>query len=680
MKASIAGRVSHTNLPKAKALLPVFEAVVNAFQAIEEPDAGPGPHEIQIVAERQGNLDDGKPGPIESFVVTDTGVGFTDANYDSFNTVDSLYKAPRGGKGLGRFLWLKAFDRVEIDSHYRVSGGGMLRRTFTFVASDEDRPCKIVPSNRSTPLTTVRLIACRPPYRGECPRSLEIIAQRMIGHFLPFFLDPFGPTLMLSDAFQQIDLRAYYRDNFEAIASRRAFVVAGQSFTLNGFRLQSSIVDHHELVYGANYREVMSERLSRFLRSLRNKLHDAVQGQFVYLGFIQSPFLDAKVNSERTDFSIPKEPPTERIEVGNESSIAIRDLLADEIDLKSIREAALMAVKEDLKPYLDELNTTKEAALKSYIAEEAPQYRVLLRHQSEFIDQIPPDASKDEMEMALHRHLYERQVELKKEGRRILEEVDTAPDSDDFYRRFDQYVSDANEIGKTALAQYVVHRRVIVELLDKALSRDSETGRYGLEKTVHSLVFPMRTTSDDVPLEQQNLWIIDERLTFHSFLSSDKPLNALATVDSDSESRPDILIFNRALAFSEDSQPLTSLVVIEFKQPMRKAYTDEDPVTQVYRMVRDIRSGQFKDSKGQLIRTLTENVPAYCYIICDLTVVLETRLQDMSALRTPDNLGYYGYNPTLNAYYEIISYTKLLRDAKKRNRILFDKLNLPVIQ
>jgi hypothetical protein len=107
MKASIAGRVSHTNLPKAKALLPVFEAVVNAFQAIEESGAGPGPHEIQIVAERQGNLDDGKPGPIESFVISDTGVGFTDANYDSFNTVDSLYKAPRGGKRLGRFLSLQ---------------------------------------------------------------------------------------------------------------------------------------------------------------------------------------------------------------------------------------------------------------------------------------------------------------------------------------------------------------------------------------------------------------------------------------------------------------------------------------------------------------------------------------------------------------------------------------------
>ncbi len=49
----------------------------------------------------------------------------------------------------------------------------------------------------------------------------------------------------------------------------------------------------------------------------------------------------------------------------------------------------------------------------------------------------------------------------------------------------------------------------------------------------------------------------------------------------------------------------------------------------------------------------------------------------MGAHRTPDNLGYYGFNETLNAYYEVISYTKLLSDAQKRNRVLFDKLNLP---
>ena len=42
-------------------------------------------------------------------------------------------------------------------------------------------------------------------------------------------------------------------------------------------------------------------------------------------------------------------------------------------------------------------------------------------------------------------------------------------------------------------------------------------------------------------------------------------------------------------------------------------------------------------------------------------------MQNMGGRRTPDNLGYYGYNETLNAYYEVISYAKLLADAKKRN-------------
>jgi len=31
---------------------------------------------------------------------------------------------------------------------------------------------------------------------------------------------------------------------------------------------------------------------------------------------------------------------------------------------------------------------------------------------------------------------------------------------------------------------------------------------------------------------------------------------------------------------------------------------------------------------------------------------------------------------THKVYYEVIDYTKMLQDAKKRNRIFFDKLNL----
>jgi hypothetical protein len=676
MKASIHGRVSHTNLPKGKALLPLFEAVVNSHQAIEE--AGGERHSIRIVAERQGNLDDDKPGPIEAFTITDTGIGFTAANFESFNTVDSLYKATFGGKGLGRFLWLRAFERVEIDSHYReIHTDGLLHRSFNFVESDDEILATPIASDHTTPLTTVRLVGYRQPYLDECPRSLEGIAQRLIGHFLPLFLNPHGPALTLNDRFQEIDLREFYRSNFEALATRHNFAVGGQSFSLSGFRLQGSIADHHELIYGANYREVITERLSRFLPNLKNKLNDPEHGQFVYLAFVQSPFLDTKVNSERTDFSIPREPPAERAASAGEPPPAASDLFADDISLKAIREAAITAVAEDLKPFFDELNTAKEAALTSYIVEYAPQYRVLLKHKADILDQISPMASKNEIEMTLHRQLHKRQVELKQEGIRILAEAENVQDSQGYYTRFRKFVEDENELGKTALAQYIIHRRVILDLLAKALKQDPETAKYALESTVHSLIFPMRSTSNDVPFEQQNLWIIDERLTFHSFLSSDQPLNTLGEIESDSDSRPDIIIFNRPLAFSDEAEPLQSVVVIEFKKPDRTSYRDEDPVTQAYRMIRDIRESKMKDKDGRYIRPANANIPAYCYIICDLTPPVETRIQNMGARRTPDNLGYYGFNEALNAYYEVISYNKLLSDAGKRNRVLFDKMNLP---
>ena len=93
--------IRNTNLPKAKALLPLFEAVMNAFQAIEE--AGGKGHYIRITAHRRGNLDEGKPGPIEAFDVADSGIGFTDDNFDSFGTVDFPIRRAVAVKDSGDF-------------------------------------------------------------------------------------------------------------------------------------------------------------------------------------------------------------------------------------------------------------------------------------------------------------------------------------------------------------------------------------------------------------------------------------------------------------------------------------------------------------------------------------------------------------------------------------------------
>ena len=54
--------------------------------------------------------------------------------------------------------------------------------------------------------------------------------------------------------------------------------------------------------------------------------------------------------------------------------------------------------------------------------------------------------------------------------------------------------------------------------------------------------------------------------------------------------------------------------------------------------------------------------------------------ENASLISTADGEGYFGYNASRNAYIEVISYDKLIKDAKQRNNILFDKLFRPNVR
>ena len=56
---------------------------------------------------------------------------------------------------------------------------------------------------------------------------------------------------------------------------------------------------------------------------------------------------------------------------------------------------------------------------------------------------------------------------------------------------------------------------------------------------------------------------------------------------------------------------------------------------------------------------------------------LATAAENAGLNKTPDGEGYFGFNVPRGAYIEVISYDKLVKDAKKRNQVLFDKLFRP---
>jgi len=135
MTANFQGRVNNYKLIKSDAMLPLFEALVNSIQAIEDRRKNGEIFDgrITVTGIRLPTLEckpeELPPGRITDFIIEDKGIGFNDENFTSFLECDSQYKVERGGKGVGRFCWLMfIYDQFRayvalfyaIDSLYEI--------------------------------------------------------------------------------------------------------------------------------------------------------------------------------------------------------------------------------------------------------------------------------------------------------------------------------------------------------------------------------------------------------------------------------------------------------------------------------------------------------------------------------------------------------------------------------
>ena len=103
---------------------------------------------------------------------------------------------------------------------------------------------------------------------------------------------------------------------------------------------------------------------------------------------------------------------------------------------------------------------------------------------------------------------------------------------------------------------------------------------------------------------------------------------------------------------------------------------EKDPVEQALGYLERIRDGGAKTAAGRPIPK-SEEIPGFCYAICDLTPSVIKRCKNLNLTVTSDHLGYFGYNQNYKAYIEVISFDRLLNSARERNRAFFDKLGLP---
>ena len=676
LNADLDGRLRNTELPRSKFLFPVFEAVVNSIYAID--DRSESDHtfkfskpliEVKFVRESQTSLDEKEKPAIKEIIISDNGIGFTDDNFNSFLTLDSKYHDKKGCKGVGRLLWLKEFGYAVVSSKY-LKGKDYHYRSFKFTNKGvEDEKEDIFEENVNIG-SNVRLCTPKKNFQESFNKcSLDRISKMLFEHCLWFYLRRGGcPRILIQDGKEEVDLDNLYEQyRVKSEDQNDSFEIRHHKFNILHVKIKKAD-DKNHVFYCAGNRVVKSEKLN-IVGLYESPLNDGEQS-FYYQCYVTSDYLDEKVSSDRFSFMIEE----------NNDKNNLDDLFGD-IVFDDIRKGVIDKIKKFLEPFISENIKLGKKRITSFIDTKAPYYRPLVNTLPDSEKSINPNSTDKAVDAYLHTKLYEQEHQLLEDGHNVLKVRDKESE-EDYKNRVEDYFKKAQNLKQSDLARYVIHRKIILEFLEDCI-KIQDDNKYSREDRIHQIIMPMHFTSDSVEFGDNNLWLINDRLVFHHYLASDKTFKSMKITDSESIERPDIIsefVYNNPLIVTEsDHPPYASFSIIEFKRPMRNNFAGgedgKDPIKQCIDYVKEIKRSKKLDKYGRQL-ALGEDIPAYCYIICDLTPTMVDVCVERDLKPTYDKLGYFGYLGNFKIYIEVISFDQLLNSAKERNAAFFDKLGL----
>ena len=658
--ANIRGKVRNFSLPKNRPMVPLYEAIVNSINAIDErrriENDFDGQIDIEVLRD-ETLFSDFDKSTVLGFKIIDNGIGFTEENMRSFMEADSDYKLRIGGKGVGRFSWLKAFAKVEIKSTYKENGV-FYTRMFDFTLNNADIEDKVESACSQNCGTEVCMSGYAKEYEKNVPKQLSTMAAQIIQHCFAYFLRSDCPKIHIYDSENRICLNKSFADVVKPEENKRNFKVGDKQFSLLNIKItDKTFTKKNRLFLCANERLVDSRDLERAIVNLDSNIFQKTG--YWYVGVLTGDYFDENVDMNRLSFDIPAEGDA---------------LFPDYPGLQEIEKTACEEVAQYLKEYLSIVEKEKQERIQRYTTEIAPQYRHLLYYLPEKVAALKPGLTDEALADAFYGLKREFENKAKEDGQQLLKILKKGDiSSNDYQKQFQETIKRVSDVNRAALADYVVHRRIILDLFSTGLNIKPD-GKFNLEKYMHNLIYPMRSTSDETPYENHNLWLLDEKLSFCQFISSDKPFD-----NAQGEERTDIMILDSPVAMADNKNNGTaynSIIIFELKKPMRDDYNmANNPITQLIEYVKRIKGGGVKDSNHRKIQ-VTENTQFYLYALCDITPTLDSVLDNLSFTRTPDNLGAYSYNNVLHAHIEVLSFDKVRNDSEKRNRILFEKLGI----
>ncbi len=650
-------------LPKptnvAGAMQPLFEAVSNAIHSTQ------GRYGDKVSA--KGNVTvivntNRKKANIWA-TVEDNGLGLNEVNWEAFTTTDTDNKIEIGGKGVGRLMWLDCFEEILVSSIFKNNEGSFQRRKFSFKLALEDQIQNLeedLAPEFSESSFHVQFKGLRDNgYLQNFPGRDGIVFQHLTSHFLPSFIGGRCPTISVHVG----DETRQYPNAISEIVHRQN---EKKGIETEEYGELSLTLMECDKVASA---DLKGKHFVHFIAHDRTVLSQCIDGKLglgyfgedsnrVFHAILTGDFLDAKVNQERTAF-VFEDAVIERI---------INDVCADKIE--AFLSEPLSLLKNLQRGTIETITATYPS--------------VAFGNVEELQNRVPSGELKAD---AIYGHLSrERFRRDEKQAEKIKGVLSRLKEGTADINTFSAAIADASAAIEDAehrsLTEYIVRRKVVLDFIEILLEKvrdDTRDSSYQREDILHSFICPLRVKTIDgceskiEAAASHDLWIVDERLTFAQYFSSDMEFSKLSEAIS-SNDRPDVLIFDHVHGLKQTNEP-SKILLVEFKRPGRTSYSnDENPQFQVERYVKRLQSGELTDVRGRPI-IIDKSTVFYCYIVADIVGNLDT--WTFSWQRTADGRGrVYQPNNGFHGSIELMGWDQLLGDARARNQAFFDRAGI----
>lgn len=605
----------------------LFEAITNSIHA--------GSTEITCsltsLTSNQIEIDSDVPAKkLDSITIIDNGVGFNNENYNSFCKYRTEFKKDIGGKGVGRFIFLKLYENVRFKSLLLKEHEA---REFQFNVEFDTDNLKKSASNVDKNLTEISLSSLMPQYLNpertidrRINLDLEAIREKVLLNLIPtlFFYKKSGKSITI----EFVDLTTEQKTsiNNEDIPNfkENTFQAKNRDGMAFDFRL-NYLIDKIEGKLHANYCANNRTVCEFSDKDLKITLPSGYSGFFL----VESDYFDAHVNTNRNDFDI----------------YPVRVDIFSSLSWEMINAPLKSKISEIVKAGIPETEAINKAKLVD-IQDERPYLTNYI--EEEDIDMAGFLDKKHIIEKAKKRFDNAKEKLLASSGKESYT---------------DEELKEAIMITQNELISYINDRVQVIERLKTLVDKQER-----VESIIHNLFMEKHTDSEYFSVGVNNLWLLDDRFTTYSYAASDKRifdvLSSIGENFTDIENgndKPDLSIF-----FSNDPNNSGKLksVLIELKPFEYSTKSDRKKFQGIQQLIDYVKA--FKDKEK------IEEI--FAFLITDIDTKLSERLtgDGYVPLFSTEAPIFHRFYEKLSISIYVVSAKTLILDAEARNKIFLN--------